>query len=58
MLVVLVGGAWQYQRFDAERQQRARAEKALQQLERALDITAAKLEFAQARVFRTTEERQ
>jgi hypothetical protein len=56
--VVLVGGAWQYQRFDAERQQRARAEKALQQLERALDITAAKLEFAQARVFRTTEERQ
>lgn len=61
MLVVLVvASAWQYHRFDAERQRRARAEKALQQLEQAMTIAAEKLEFAQAKVFQTTatEERQ
>ncbi len=53
LLFVLVAGAWQYRQFDLERQRRARAERALGQLAQAIEITAAKIELAQARVFQT-----
>ena len=57
LLVLLVAGAWQYRQFDQERQRRAKAEYALQQLARAMEITASKLELAQHRVFQTEERR-
>lgn len=54
VLVAVLGlGAWQYQRVEKQRVQRARAEKALVQLAHAMEITASKLERAQTRVFRT-----
>ncbi|MDZ4802206.1 MAG: hypothetical protein SGI92_28950 [Bryobacteraceae bacterium] len=53
LIAVLGLGALQYQRVGRERQQRAKAEQALGQFARAMEITASKLELAQTRVFRT-----
>lgn len=54
VLIAFLGvGAWQYQRAERERQQQAKAEQALGQFARAMEITASKLELAQTRVFET-----